>query len=179
MRLRCELNRKFEPLGHHIGPDEFPLVPRMSDQAIEDIRDVDLPAIAHKLLVIDDDTVHRMVLARVAKQAGYETDLAPNYETACRLLVENTYACITVDLSLGEHGGLEVFQVLAQAHFDAPIIVVSGSDDAVREEALVVARRLKLNICGCFAKPINLSRLRELLWEIQKRQVVGLTPRGA
>jgi DNA-binding NtrC family response regulator len=151
----------------------------MSEHAIDEVSTAESPEAAQKLLVIDDDTVHRMVLARIARQAGYEVDLAPNYETACRLVAESTYACVTVDLSLGAYGGLEVFKVLAEAKFDAPIIVVSGSDDVVREEALIVARRLKLNLCGCFGKPINLSRLRELLQDIRKRQVVGLTPRGA
>jgi two-component system, chemotaxis family, chemotaxis protein CheY len=92
---------------------------------------------------------------------------------------EGAYACVTVDLSLGEHGGLDVLQHLAQLKFDAPIIVVSGSDDKVREEALMVARRLGLNVCGSFGKPMNLSHLRNLLGEIRKRQLVGLTPRGA
>jgi CheY-like chemotaxis protein len=155
-------------------------VHQMLDQAVNEIHNVDeLPAIAQKLLVIDDDTVHRMVLTRVAKQAGYEVTEAATYEAARRLLGENIFACVTLDLSLGEHGGLEVLQFLAQAKYDAPIIVVSGSDDAVRQEALMVARRLSLNVCGSFAKPMSLSHLRELLREIRKRQVVGLTPRGA
>jgi two-component system, chemotaxis family, chemotaxis protein CheY len=147
----------------------------LSDEAASQM----LPAIPHKLLIIDDDKVHRMVLARVARQAGYEVEEAATYEAACRLLVEGTYGCATVDLSLGEHGGLDVLQHLAKSGFQAPIIIVSGSDDQVREEALAVARRLGLNVCRSFGKPMNLSHLRTLLGEIRKRQVVGLTPRGA
>jgi len=152
----------------------------MIDQIANEIHDLEeLPAIAHKLLVVDDDIVHRMVLTRIAKQAGYEVDEASSYEAARQLLGANLYACVTLDLSLGEHGGLDVLQFLARERFEAPIIVVSGSDDEVRQEALLVARRLSLNVCGSFAKPMNLSHLRELLREIRKRQVVGLTPRGA
>ena len=151
------------------------------DQAIidTDADSVTLPTIPHRLLIVDDDRVHRMVLARVARQAGYEVEEASTYEVACRLMAEGAYACVTVDLSLGEHGGLDVVQHLAQLKFDAPIIVVSGSDDKVREEALMVARRLGLNVCGSFGKPMNLSHLRNLLGEIRKRQLVGLTPRGS
>jgi len=138
-----------------------------------------LPVIAHKLLIVDDDRVHRMVLGRIARQAGYEVEEAATYEAARRLIGEGAYACVTLDLSLGEHGGLDVLQHLAQLNFDAPIIVVSGSDDKVREEAQLVARRLGLNVCGAFGKPMNLSQLRNLLGEIRKRQMVGLTPRGA
>jgi hypothetical protein len=31
---------------------------------------------SHKLLVIDDDTVHRMVICRIARQAGFDVDEA-------------------------------------------------------------------------------------------------------
>jgi two-component system chemotaxis response regulator CheY len=89
------------------------------------------------------------------------------------------YRCVTVDLSLGNHGGLEVLRHLAQLKFEEPVIVVSGSEDDVRGEAAMVARRLGLNVLGSFGKPIDLSRLRVLLGEIRKRQVVGLTPRGS
>jgi CheY-like chemotaxis protein len=137
------------------------------------------PTISDKLLIVDDDRVHRMVISRIARQAGYEIEEAATYDDACRLMGEGAYACVTLDLSLGEHGGLDVLQHLAQISFDAPVIVVSGSDDTVREEALAVSRRLGVNVCGSFGKPMNLSHLRNLLSEIRKRQVVGLTPRGA
>jgi two-component system, chemotaxis family, chemotaxis protein CheY len=138
-----------------------------------------LPSMSDKLLIIDDDRVHRMVIARIARQAGYAVDEAATYEAARRLMGEGEYACVTLDLSLGEHGGLEVLQNLAQIGFPAPVIVVSGSDDSVRQEALTVAERLGVNVCGAFGKPMNLSHLRILLSEIRKRQVVGLTPREA
>jgi DNA-binding response OmpR family regulator len=138
-----------------------------------------LPSISDKLLIIDDDRVHRMVIARIARQAGYEVDEAATYEAACRLIGEGSHACMTLDLSLGEHGGLDVLQHLARIGFAAPIIVVSGSDDTVREEALAVSRRLGINVCCAFGKPMNLSHLRTLLSEIRKRQVIGLAPPGA
>jgi two-component system, chemotaxis family, chemotaxis protein CheY len=138
-----------------------------------------LPAISDRLLIVDDDRVHRMVIARIARQAGYEVDEAATYEAARSLMGEGCHACVTLDLSLGEHGGLEVLQHLARIGFPAPVIVVSGSDDTVRQEALGVARRLGINVCGAFGKPMNLSHLRILLSEIRKRQLVGLTPRVA
>jgi CheY-like chemotaxis protein len=138
-----------------------------------------LPVISDRLLIVDDDRVHRMVISRIARQAGYEVDEAATYEAALRLMGEGSHACVTLDLSLGEHGGLDVLQHLAQIGFAAPIIVVSGSDDTVRQEALIVAQRLGVNVCGAFGKPMNLSHLRILLSEIRKRQLVALAPREA
>ena len=138
-----------------------------------------LPAIAQKLLVIDDDTVHRMVICRIGRQAGFEVEEAATYEAACRLLAHEDFACVTLDLALGDHGGLDVLQDLARIGFERPVIVVSGSDDEVRQEAAEVARRLGLNVCRPFQKPVKLAELRSLMHEIRKRQSVGLTPRGS
>jgi DNA-binding response OmpR family regulator len=134
---------------------------------------------SHKVLVIDDDTVHRMVICRIAKQAGFEVDEAASYEAARRLLGLSVYGCVTLDLSLGERGGIDVLQYMAEIGYASPVIVVSGSDDAVRSESFAVARKLNLNVCRPFSKPVKLADLRELMREIRKRQVIGLTPRGS
>src|SRR4030095_14329967 len=58
-----------------------------------------LPTISHRLLIVDDDRVHRMVLARVARQAGYEVEEAGTYETARPMMREGAHDCVTLDLS--------------------------------------------------------------------------------
>ena len=143
------------------------------DQAVfnDDAAEV-APAIPARLLVVDDDRVLRLVITRIARQAGYEVAEAASYESLRRLLGEGGCTCATLDLTLGEHGGVDVLQHLAEIGFDAPIIVVSGSDENVREQALLVAHRLGLNVGGSFGKPLNLSDLRNLLSEIRARQVV-------
>lgn len=138
-----------------------------------------LPSISQRLLVVDDDTVHRMVICRMARQAGYQAEEAACYEAVLRLMGEQIFACVTLDLSLGDHGGLDVLQHMAQIGFQSPVIVISGADDAVREETFAAGRKLGLNLCRPFAKPLKLGELRDLLREIHKRQAVGLTPRGA
>jgi DNA-binding response OmpR family regulator len=153
----------------------------MSDQYQVQLEAADeaASAILYKLLVIDDDTVHRMVICRIARQAGFEVEEAATYEAARRMMTHNVYGCVTLDLSLGAHGGLEVMQFMADIDYTSPVIVVSGSDEAVRNESFAVARKLNLNVCRTFSKPVKLADLRELMREIRKRQVVGLTPRGS
>jgi DNA-binding NtrC family response regulator len=135
--------------------------------------------ISHKLLAVDDDTVHRMVICRIARQAGFEVDEAASYEAARRMLGLSVYGCVTLDLSLGERGGIDVLRYMAEIGYPSPVIVISGSDDEVRSEAFTAARNLKLNVCQPFSKPVRLADLRELMREIRKRQVAGLTSRGS
>lgn len=151
----------------------------MSDQFASLDEADEMSGVSHKLLVIDDDTVHRMVICRIARQAGFEVEEAATYDAARRMMTHNAYGCVTLDLSLGDHGGVEVLQFMADIGYASPVIVVSGSDDAVRSESSAVARKLNLNVCRPFSKPVKLSDLRDLMREIRKRQVVGLTPRGA
>jgi DNA-binding response OmpR family regulator len=151
----------------------------MSDQyaALDEAEEI--AAGSHKLLVIDDDTVHRMVICRIARQAGFEVDEAASYDAARRMLALTVYGCVTLDLSLGDRGGIEVLRYMAEIRYASPVIVVSGSDDAVRSEAFAVARKLNLDVCRPFSKPVRLADLRELMREIRKRQVVGLAQIGS
>jgi len=151
----------------------------MSDQYASLNETDEISGASHKLLVVDDDTVHRMVICRIARQAGFEVDEAASYEAARRMLSLTVYGCVTLDLSLGERGGVDVLRYMAEIGYASPVIVVSGSDDAVRGESFAVARKLNLNVCRPFSKPVKLADLRELMCEIRKRQVVGLTPRGS
>src|ERR1700709_2491679 len=96
----------------------------------------------HKLLVVDDDTVHRMVICRIARQAGFEVEEAASYEAARRMLGPTAYGCVTLDLSLRARGGIDVLRYMAEIGYASPVIVVSGSDDAVRGESFAVAREL-------------------------------------
>jgi DNA-binding response OmpR family regulator len=151
----------------------------MSDQSAFPDEADKASGILHKLLVIDDDTVHRMVICRIARQAGFEVDEAASYETARQMLGLVVYGCVTLDLSLGERGGIDVLRYMAEIGYPSPVIVVSGSDDEVRSEAYTAARKLNLNVCRPFSKPVKLAELRELMREIRKRPVVGLTSRGS
>jgi chemotaxis response regulator CheB len=52
-----------------------------------------------RLLVIDDDNLHRMIICRVAAKAGFVPAGAASYDEAARLAQETNFDCITLDLS--------------------------------------------------------------------------------
>jgi two-component system chemotaxis response regulator CheY len=126
------------------------------------------------LLVIDDDTVHRMIICRVAAKIGYVPVEATSYEDAARLLRERTYDCISLDLSLGRRGGVDVLQLLAKLDCKTPIIIISGTDPGIRAEAMDIATRLALNVYEPLSKPVNLADLRQSLINIRLRTTAGL-----
>ena len=113
-----------------------------------------------RLLVIDDDNLHRMIICRAAAKAGYEPAGAATYEEAAQLAQEIAFDCITLDLSLGQHAGVEMLRHLWVIGCKAPIIVISGCDSVTCNETLKVAKSLNLNIWQTMSKPVDLAILR-------------------
>ena len=124
---------------------------------------------SNRLLVIDDSNIHRMILCRVGEKVGFETVGAASFDEAAKLLRESKFDCITLDLSLGERAGVEVLHLLSVLKYEAPIIIISGSENAVCEETVRIGKSLDLNICASLQKPIDLKALRELLEDIRKQ----------
>jgi len=115
---------------------------------------------ALRLLVIDDDNLHRMIICRAAAKAGYVPAGAAGYDEAAKLVQETVFDCITLDLSLGPHAGVEMLRHLWVIGCKAPIIIISGCDDATCAETLKVAKSLNLNIWESIPKPVDLAVLR-------------------
>src|SRR5215470_15254776 len=54
-----------------------------------------------RLLVIDYDHLHCMIICRTATKAGFAPVGAGSYEEAAKLAQETAFDCITLDLPLG------------------------------------------------------------------------------
>jgi DNA-binding response OmpR family regulator len=122
------------------------------------------------LLVIDDDLLHRMIVCRAAAKAGYVPAGAASYEEAATLAQAHAFDCITLDLSLGQHAGVEMLRYLSVIGCKAPIVIVSGSDVATCRETLDLARSLKLNVQEPVPKPIDLAMLRYSLQQLRRQR---------
>ena len=126
------------------------------------------------ILVVDDDEVHRIIICRVAAKVGYVAIEANSYEAAELLLRERTFACVSLDLSLGRRGGIDVLRLIADCARQTPVIIVSGSDIDLRTEATDIALHLGLNSYDPLPKPLNLADLKQRLTQIKLRTDAGL-----
>jgi DNA-binding response OmpR family regulator len=113
-----------------------------------------------RLLVIDDDYLHRKIICRVAAKAGYAPAGAATYDEATKLALENAFDCVSLDLSLGQHGGIEMLRYLHGIGCKALIVIISGADQATVHETLRVAKSLNLDIRETILKPVDLDMLR-------------------
>jgi two-component system chemotaxis response regulator CheY len=119
-----------------------------------------------ELLVIDDTNLHQSIVSRIATQAGFVTTGANSVGEAARLLRGQSFDCITLDLSLGEQSGIEILQLLAELRCRTPVIVISGSENSVRDETVRIGNFLNLNLGPPVPKPIDLAALRNTLGRI-------------
>jgi len=126
-----------------------------------------------RLLVIDDDSLHRMVICRAAAKAGYLPAGAGTYDEAAKLAREIAFDCITLDLSLGQHAGSEMLHHLSAIGCTAPIVVVSACDAATCKETVKVAGMLNLDVWECIPKPVDLAMLRNFLARLKATRLAA------
>jgi EAL domain-containing protein (putative c-di-GMP-specific phosphodiesterase class I) len=117
-----------------------------------------------RLLVVDDDLLQRTIIGKIGSKLGFETVVVPSFEEAAGLLQSRSFDAMTLDLSLGEHDGVELLRLIADHGLNAmPIVIISGCEERVLNSTRRVAQGLALKVADCLPKPLNLERLREAL----------------
>ncbi len=153
--------------------------PATCEPNAEPVQSVQNPS---SVLIIEDMPVHGVIIGHIARKVGFDTTEAHSYEDACKVVDARQFDCITLDLGLGEHVGLDVLRYLSKLGCKAQIIVISQSDKGVCDDMVELGRALDLNVCDCVPKPIDLDMLRETFVRIlaqplpQKPAVFGLIP---
>lgn len=120
-----------------------------------------------RILVIDDTKVHRMIICRVAEKAGLTSVEAESCADVIDVLSVAPFCGATLDLSLGERAGTEVIIELARYDFQAPIIIISGSDPQTADDAHEMGIAFGLNMGEPIAKPVDLAKLRRRFVELR------------
>jgi CheY-like chemotaxis protein len=115
------------------------------------------------LLIIEDEPIHCAVISRIAGRVGFTATKAFSYDAACKALGAKRFDCITLDLGLGEHIGIDVLRYLSTIRCRAQIIVISHSDKDVCKDVVELGKALDLNVYDAVLKPIDLEALREML----------------
>src|SRR6266853_2576092 len=116
-----------------------------------------------RLLVIDDDPAQQAIIGEVAHQADYVATAAASFEEAQRLLHQSRFDCVTLDLSLGKHDGVEVLRLLADLNHDTSIIVITGCEERIRNATVRLGKALGLSVSEPISKPLDLNELRRWL----------------
>lgn len=79
-----------------------------------------------KILIVDDDTAVLKLLTKVIKSNNLDCDTAESGEEGLRLLSENQYTMILLDINLSGIDGFEVIEKIRSSGNQIPIFIISG-----------------------------------------------------
>ena len=124
-----------------------------------------------RVLIVDDQEPIRLLLAQFIQQdLGAEVSLAGTCEAALRLLQENVYDLILLDLLMPGIGGIELLKRIRtdSANRTTPVVVVSVLVDASDPSERMSAERAKaLGANVVLPKPVSrralIAAVKELL----------------
>ncbi|MFT5778287.1 MAG: response regulator of citrate/malate metabolism [Crocinitomicaceae bacterium] len=110
-----------------------------------------------KIVVVEDDMIIQMFIARVLQTAGFKVVGEARKCSQVLIIVEETKPdLILMDIGLsGDKDGIETAEILMEK-FDIPIIFITGNSDAY-----TLNRAKKVNPVGIIFKPIDENQLRE------------------
>jgi DNA-binding NtrC family response regulator len=92
----------------------------------------------NRVLVVDDELTHRMMMARMLRKAGYQCGTAMSTSEARYALSNDTFGLLVTDIRMWAEDGLELVRYVDDEYPDTFSIVVTGFADVQLEE---VARR--------------------------------------
>ena len=119
-----------------------------------------------RLLIVDDDKIHRIIYSTIAQKMDYAVDLAGSVSEAESALKSRAYDCIVLDLILGDEWGRDVVDLLATLEKKPPVMLVSGAHEQLLAETLRHGRDLGVHMFEPVRKPVNMALIRSLLHSI-------------
>jgi two-component system sensor histidine kinase RpfC len=109
------------------------------------------------ILVADDNSVNRRVIAKILERAGHATTLVENGELALDALDAQDFDLVIMDMHMPVMGGLEATRLYRMANLDRPhlpiIALTADVTRAARQEAE------EAGIDACLTKPVEVAGL--------------------
>ena len=90
---------------------------------------MNLDDVGASVLVVDDDSAIRRMIARILGRAGYECTEASDPSVALLFADSQEFALVTCDINMPGGSGLGLVRELRKRHPDIAVLMVSGMDD--------------------------------------------------
>lgn len=111
-----------------------------------------------KILVIDDDTVYRMLLSLWLGRAGHETLAVSDGRRGIALARDQKFDLVITDIFMPEIDGFEIIGLLRRENPSIPILAISGGGGALDHEFFLRSAQ-SLGANDMLAKPFTSNEL--------------------
>ena len=112
---------------------------------------------SRSILVVDDESELRDMIARVLSEAGHRVETASDGAIASRLFAARDFDLVVTDVIMPERDGMQVISELRRKHPQVKIIAMSGGGHVPREHYLKMARGLGAH--AVLSKPFDVQEL--------------------
>ena len=89
-----------------------------------------------KILIVDDEHYIRDIVSRWLEDEGYECVSAANVDEAWKILEEDTFSLMLLDIILPEKAGIVLLHKIREKHMDVAVIMISGMEPGIAKETL-------------------------------------------
>lgn len=121
-----------------------------------------------RILVVDNDQIHRQILCEIAEGIGYEAVAVERAMEAWKVLQEQTISLILLDIKMPRVHGHQFLRYIRGKGKVTPVIVISGY---MRREVLEEIRNTE-RVVGILAKPFTVRRVAQEI----SRALEGVEP---
>jgi DNA-binding response OmpR family regulator len=81
-----------------------------------------------QILIVDDEPHICDLVSRWLQDKGYECVTAANVDEAWKLLQEDTFSLILLDIMMPEKAGVVLLHKMRERHMDVAVVMISGMD---------------------------------------------------
>ncbi len=84
---------------------------------------------APRILVVDDEENIRFTFESFLTDEGYEVETASNLQDGKRLLVDEEFDLVFLDILLGRDSGLEILREVKERGLSSPVVMITGAPE--------------------------------------------------
>lgn len=92
------------------------------------------------ILVVDDESGIRELIARILERAGHKVTIAKDGIEATKAVAKQKFDVVLTDVIMPEKDGVEVISELRKAHSDIRIVAMSGGGHVSLDQYLKIAK---------------------------------------
>lgn len=113
-----------------------------------------------KILIVDDDDAHRMMLKATLSADGYQIEEADDGDEAIRMVGEGFYDLIMLDLKMKNIHGIQALQQIKKISPAIPVLIMTAY-----ASVQTAVEGLKLGAFDYLNKPLDMDEVREKIRE--------------
>ena len=118
--------------------------------------------LSKKILIIDNDERIQFAFHSILQKEGYESIQAMNGSAALKLLAENKFWGIFLEIDLPGTDGLKILELINNLGQHLPVVIITGLGTPRK-----IRKAMELGAIEFLEKPFSLASIREVLQKIK------------